>query len=155
MKPSFTNPLFIFDLDGTLANCEHRRPFLKIKTDKRRWERFYTSCRDDLPIKAVVDTYNLLPSSVDRWVFSGREESQRLATMDWFRQVGMIRMPDAMLMRPTGDSTEDHVLKQSWLDLMFDEDRARLVAVYDDRNRVVEMWRKNGIQCFQVAPGDF
>lgn len=34
-------------------------------------------------------------------------------------------------------------------------DRDRLVAVFDDRARVVRMWRKAGITCFQVAPGDF
>ena len=28
-------------------------------------------------------------------------------------------------------------------------------AVYDDRNKVVAMWREEGIQCFQVALGDF
>jgi hypothetical protein len=27
--------------------------------------------------------------------------------------------------------------------------------VFDDRSRVVEMWRKNGIKCFQVAEGNF
>ena len=27
--------------------------------------------------------------------------------------------------------------------------------VFDDRQRVVDMWRRNGIQCCQVAPGDY
>jgi len=27
--------------------------------------------------------------------------------------------------------------------------------VFDDRDQVVEMWRANGIPCFQVAPGNF
>lgn len=148
-------PLFLFDLDGTLADCEHRRALLENKADKDRWERFYGACKDDLPIQPVIDTYNLLAPNADIWIFSGRRESERLATMDWFRKVGMIRIPDAMLMRPTGDTTPDDVLKQSWLDSMFDEDRSRLVAVFDDRDRVVAMWRRNGISCFQVAPGDF
>jgi hypothetical protein len=34
-------------------------------------------------------------------------------------------------------------------------DRERLVGAFDDRQRVVDMWRRNGITCFQVAPGDF
>lgn len=34
-------------------------------------------------------------------------------------------------------------------------DRARLVAVFDDRSSVVTMWREHGVTCFQVAPGDF
>ena len=38
---------------------------------------------------------------------------------------------------------------------MSPEDRARLVMVFDDRDRVVNMWRRNGVVCAQVAPGDF
>ena len=26
---------------------------------------------------------------------------------------------------------------------------------FDDRDRVVAMWREEGVPCFQVAPGDF
>ena len=28
-------------------------------------------------------------------------------------------------------------------------------AVFDDRQQVVDMWRANGLTCFQVADGDF
>lgn len=31
----------------------------------------------------------------------------------------------------------------------------RLVMTFDDRDRVVAMWRRNGVVCAQVAPGDF
>lgn len=31
----------------------------------------------------------------------------------------------------------------------------RVLCAYDDRDRVVVMWRAEGIPCFQVAPGDF
>ena len=58
-------------------------------------------------------------------------------------------------MRPANDFTEDHLLKESWLHNMLLEDRERLVAVFDDRKRVVDMWRANGVTCFQVAPGEF
>ena len=29
------------------------------------------------------------------------------------------------------------------------------ILAFEDRERVVDMWRRNGIQCCQVAPGDF
>lgn len=35
------------------------------------------------------------------------------------------------------------------------EHRRRLVAVFDDRDKVVSMWRARGVACFQVAPGAF
>ena len=36
-----------------------------------------------------------------------------------------------------------------------DVDKDDIFAVFDDRNQVVDMWRDNGITCFQVAEGDF
>ena len=41
-----------------------------------------------------------------------------------------------------------------WLDnLGFSVDD--VFAVFDDRQQVVDMWRDNGLQVFQVADGDF
>jgi hypothetical protein len=34
-------------------------------------------------------------------------------------------------------------------------DRMRLMCVFDDRDKVVKMWRDEGVACFQVAPGEF
>ena len=48
--------------------------------------------------------------------------------------------------------TPDDVLKQNWLN---DLDKKDILCVFDDRQKVVDMWRNNGISCFQVAPGDF
>ena len=37
----------------------------------------------------------------------------------------------------------------------FGYDKDDVFAVFDDRNQVVDMWRKNGLTTFQVADGDF
>jgi Straboviridae polynucleotide kinase len=34
-------------------------------------------------------------------------------------------------------------------------DLAQILCVFDDRQKVVDMWRSLGQACFQVAPGDF
>jgi hypothetical protein len=50
----------------------------------------------------------------------------------------------------------DDKLKQFWLDDLFPElDKNNILCIFDDRQKVVDMWRKNGLICFQVAPGDF
>lgn len=33
--------------------------------------------------------------------------------------------------------------------------RERIAMVFDDRDKVVAMWRRQGLTCLQVAPGDF
>ena len=58
-------------------------------------------------------------------------------------------------MRREGDYTPDDELKASWYGDLNLVDRERLVGVFDDRDKVVAMWRSKGVACFQVAPGDF
>ena len=36
-----------------------------------------------------------------------------------------------------------------------DMDEAEVVGVFDDRQKVVDMWREIGLTCMQVAPGNF
>ena len=47
----------------------------------------------------------------------------------------------------------DDKLKQHWLDTVVDKDD--VFAVFDDRQQVDDMWRRNGLTTFQVAEGDF
>ena len=59
-------------------------------------------------------------------------------------------------MRPTDKYWHymaDNKIKQHWLDTLVDKDD--IFAVFDDRQQVVDMWRKNGLTCFQVADGNF
>jgi hypothetical protein len=48
----------------------------------------------------------------------------------------------------------DDKLKQMWLDNLI-TDKSKVVCVFDDRQKVVDMWRDNGLTCMQVAPGNF
>ena len=58
-------------------------------------------------------------------------------------------------MRDEGDYTPDDELKAQWYENMLIEDRHRIKGVFDDRDRVVKMWRSKGLTCFQVGYGDF
>ena len=43
----------------------------------------------------------------------------------------------------------------SFIDLDSVVNKDDVFAVFDDRQQVVDMWRDNGLQVFQVADGDF
>jgi FMN phosphatase YigB (HAD superfamily) len=151
-------PLYIFDLDGTLADCQHRVPILAEKQDNNRWRRFYAACDKDEPILAVISTMERLRRFADVWIFSGRSEEVRDKTVAWLTEHTSFTEHDletALVMRQEGDHRADDIVKREWLDGMLHDDRQRLVAVFEDRNRVVTMWREAGIPCFQVAPGEF
>ena len=54
------------------------------------------------------------------------------------------------------DHTPDDVLKLSWYtEFLSIGERERLVCIFDDRNKVVSMWRSLGVTCIQVNYGDF
>ena len=52
------------------------------------------------------------------------------------------------------DHCNDDELKLRWLKYAM-EARQAPDLVFEDRRRVVEMYRSQGITCFQVADGDF
>lgn len=150
-------PLYIFDLDGTLANIEHRVRLLD-SDDKDRWRRFYAACDGDAPNTPVIATMDRLRLGADVWIFSGRSDEARAKTVDWLTKHTSFLSWDletALNMREAGDYRPDDVIKREMYDRMIAHDRERLVAVFDDRDRVVQMWRSLGVACFQVAPGGF
>lgn len=150
---SDTLPLYIFDLDGTLADLKHRRHFVDGTDGRKDWKSFHAACVDDKPIQPVIDTFARLSYECDCWIVSGRSDEVREQTEQWLSDHGV--WYDRLLMRKAGDYTPDDVLKESWLLSWPEADRRRIVAVFDDRDRVVGMWRRHGLVCFQVAPGDF
>ncbi|TVR65449.1 MAG: hypothetical protein EA420_03195 [Candidatus Competibacteraceae bacterium] len=151
-------PLYIFDLDGTLALNDHRTPILK-RESRDKWKDFYAACDKDLPNHPVIRVMESLRIFADIWIFSGRSDEVRDKTVRWLADHTSFLTAELegpmLVMRAEGDYTVDHVLKKQWFDLMLYSDRARLVAVFDDRDQVVKMWRDAGVTCFQVADGDF
>ena len=61
---------------------------------------------------------------------------------------------EKLLMRSQGNYTDDDELKRHWLNIAREADQAPDL-VFEDRDRVVRMWREEGITCFQVAEGNF
>ncbi len=149
-------PLYIFDLDGTLALTEHRQHLIR-GTDKPDWSAFFAACVDDEVNWPVVSVLRgLLDAGADVMIWSGRSSEVMEPTREWLRQF----LDDnhegvGLMMRREGDFTPDEVLKEGWLDSLNEYDRRRLVCVFDDRDKVVAMWRRRGIVCCQVAPGAF
>lgn len=156
-------PLYIFDVDGTLANIKHRLPILQDESlnTNTKWRMFFDQCDKDLPVEANFRTLHyLLYIGCDVWFWTGRSDEVEQKTCEWLQTYCTFfeacRDADTMKlrMRPASNYTPDHELKQQWLHEMNKEDRARLVAVFEDRSEVVAMFRRNGVTCFQVDDGD-
>jgi hypothetical protein len=55
--------------------------------------------------------------------------------------------------RKDGDSRRDSVVKREYLQDIVKKYNPKLSV--DDRDQVVKMWRDNGVECWQVANGNF
>ena len=138
--------IVIFDLDGTLTNIDHRLHFINQKT--KDWNSFSKACIADTPKQAVIQTAKALHQfGHPLWILSGRSTSVEKETRAWLKQYGIPY--NKLLMRPIDNLTPDHELKRQWI--VGHNLKSRTLCAYDDRQRVVDMWREEGFECFQVA----
>ena len=145
--------IVIFDLDGTLALIDKRRAIATKDNGKMDWDKFFDPKNIDLdvPNKDVIKMADLLSNNHRIWILSGRSDVTYQATVDWLNKHDI--WFDHLVMRPQKHLyLPDNDLIQMWLDNIGVDNVA---MVFDDRNQVVDMWRKNGLTCFQVADGNF
>jgi hypothetical protein len=134
----------IVDIDGTLAFMDGRGPYDDSKIDT------------DLPNKPVIKLVNQLRRfGAEVIIVSGRQNTPECyaATLDWLDRYmfGTYRL----FMREAGDTRKDAVVKKEIFDSRI-KDKYYIQFVLDDRNQVVDMWRKElNLPCFQVNYGDF
>ena len=140
-------PIAVFDLDGTLALVEHRLHFIERRP--KDWDAFFAACVHDAPNPPLVRLAAALAAQqIEIWIATGRSDAVRADTLAWLARH---RVPyDRLLMRPAADRRADWVLKRGWL-AAGQIPAQRVQMVFDDRARVVQMWREAGLTCLQVA----
>jgi len=143
----------ICDIDGTVADCSHRLHWIRSKP--KNWKAFFAGAMDDKPILEMIVTINALKNE-NRIIFcTGRSESNRNVTSDWLATyVGEWTKLCPIYMREDGDYRHDDIVKEELL-VKIRKAGYEPTLAFDDRDRVVAMWRRNHIRCFQVADGNF
>ena len=157
----------IFDIDGTLADVEHRVHFAREKD----FDAFFDAMGDDTVNEPIADLlYFHLYKGVQIIFCSGRPDNYRGITEDWLlEKLGWYmfghngwQARDALaepylFMRPEKKRmVPDYEVKKELLDeILKYVDKENILYAVDDRQQVVDMWRNNGITCLQVADGNF
>ena len=141
-----------FDIDGTLANIEHRRHH--VMNDKKNWAAFNDAMIDDTPNHDIVWMRQTFQSQKEVAVIlcSGRGEEKRATTELWMNQFNITY--DKLYMRPAKDYRPDNEIKVELLGDIIRDFGVPFLWV-DDRDQVVNAIRAQGIRVLQVAPGDF
>ena len=146
--------LIVCDLDGTLCDIDHRTHWVQVPSGVRKnWDAFFSEVPNDTPNQAVLDLLYRM-SDYSKVIFcSGRPERCRADTVEWLEKHYFIEGHYKLYMRKDGDFRRDDIVKEEILNEHIDKERVQFVL--DDRNQVVDMWRRNGLTCFQVAEGNF
>ena len=136
----------VFDLDGTIADIRHRVHFVR-GARRPDWGAFFAACSDDMPVLHVIETFKAhIDAGHKVRIWSARSDVVRSETEQWLSDHG-IDPCFLQHMRADGDNTPDVELKRFWLS----QEAGRPDLIYDDRQRVVDMWRAEGVPCFQVV----
>ena len=85
-------------------------------------------------------------------VMSGRDATWKKVLENWLADHGFVY--DELYMRGVGDQRNDAIVKNELFE-RYIAGNYNVDIIFDDRDRVVKMWRQKGLRVFQVAPGDF
>ncbi|MFY7788890.1 MAG: 5'-hydroxyl kinase, partial [Thermoflexibacteraceae bacterium] len=135
----------LVDIDGTVADMGNRFAFL--------WDKVH----EDKPKYPIIRLVKALKAAQYRIIFfSGRDAICRNQTLVWLCEHFEWQPTDfELFMRTHKDQRKDSIVKKE----MFEQyilGKYFVDFVIDDRQQVVDMWRKEiGLTCLQVDYGDF
>ena len=158
----------ICDIDGTVALMKGKRsPFEYHKADKDEPNHIVISTV--LTLKEIYDCKLIMlsarenvllntPSTDNKWnhtYVNEKYDDLEQLTSHWLNtHLGQGNWDD-LIMRPAGEYRKDCYVKYDIYN-NYIKDNYNVLMVFDDRNQVVDMWRNGlGLQCFQVADGNF
>lgn len=136
-------PCILVDIDGTLAirDPELRGPY--------EFEKLHL----DTPNFKLIRLISIIWTRGTKIVYvSGRPEKWRDGTTEWINKHMALSTP-TLFMRQDGDYRNDAIVKEE-IYKQHIERSYEVIAVFDDRKRVVNKWRELDLLCCQVADND-
>lgn len=144
--------IFVFDIDGTLANSEHRMHW--VRSSPKNWKACDEAIPRDTTHEDIVWLLKLLDQEDARIIIcTGRSENTREVTEAWLKNNDIYY--SALYMRKNGDYRKDSIVKVELLYNIVQDYGKKPFMWFDDRQQVVDAIRNEGIRVLQVAPGDF
>lgn len=136
-------PVVVFDIDGTLLDEKHRAQYRDVKD----WDNYFDLCHLDTPIQHIIDlTKEYRAKGFEIWLMSGRVDRIMDKTLKSMEDYGVCY--DRIKLRSPENRVPDYVIKPAWISKYIGLER--VVAVYDDTDRVIEGFRKKGLNVIDV-----
>ena len=144
LKPDVTaSQVILCDIDGTIALRRGRSPYDQSKVLEDAFDP-----RMNFLLSSLSEKFQII-------FLSGRQDTKQCRddTEKWLKDnLGLSEV--TLIMRSEGDFRPDDVVKKE-LYQKYIKDRYNVVCVFDDRDKVVRMWRNLGLLCCQVYYGNF
>lgn len=142
--------IILCDIDGTIADLTHR--LHHIKGDVRDWDHFFAGVMDDGFKNEVWE--NVVADAEENSAviifLSGRSDICRADTEMWLEENTGIEQP-IVLMRQSWDRRPDTDVKSDIFNWHFKG--YNIIRVYDDRPRLVRMWKDMGLSVVDCGDG--
>ena len=176
MKKEIRENCIIIDIDGTIANCDHR---LDLQGEDKDWDTFHNLAFMDKPLVKNIKFIKrfIKKHKIKKPVFiTGRNERIRDDTVNWIcyhcgiwfgkkgfdiggrgRSMRMVPTREFhVCMRPTENRVSGHELKKDLLRPI--KEKYNIVAVFEDDTECLSMYKKElsryGTQFFLANEGD-
>lgn len=144
LKPDVdASQVVLCDIDGTIALRKGRSPYDQSKVLEDAFDP-----RMNFLLSSLSEKFQII-------FLSGRQDTKqcREDTEKWLKDnLGLSEV--TLIMRSECDFRPDDVVKKE-LYQKYIKDRYNVVCVFDDRDKVVRMWRNLGLLCCQVYYGNF
>lgn len=144
----FRREMYIFDLDWTLANLDHRLHYINTEWQKKDWSSFLDACDKDSVIENVSRIWHSLSSpTICKVIVSGRSNRCAFKTEEWLSKNWFDY--DFILMRDSRDKNDDTEVKRTLYNMCLKWNK--ISWVFDDRRRVIDMWQEEWVFTFDVS----
>ena len=136
--------IVICDIDGTIANNDHRQHFLEGKKD---WEGFFSELHKDKPIFEIIDKVNSLENEGYKIYFlTGRPEKYRIQTKDWLKKYFSFNLK--LIMRGDRDKRNKEQVKKELFFSNFKPEE--VLCCFENDEGLIKMWKKINLKVINV-----
>tara|TARA_B100000925_G_C21932721_1_gene440973 strand:- start:632 stop:1069 length:438 start_codon:yes stop_codon:yes gene_type:complete len=137
--------IILCDIDGTVANNDHRQHFLEGKKD---WDNFFGALDQDQPIYEIIKKMNYEHDKGREIIFlTGRPERYRDSTEKWLKQY--FSFPLRVVMRPNKNKKNKLLTKKEMFEQNFDIDE--IFYVIDNDEQLLKMWADMQLKVVDVT----
>lgn len=142
--------IYVFDIDGTIANNEHRSHLLP-SSDLHltsSWRDYNKACSGDSPIIPMINMMNALSELSPVYIMTSRSDEVEYMTLEWLQYNNVDY--DVIYMRKRLDNRKDYIIKEEWLNDLCKGDKKNVIIFEDNRN-VISHLRNCGYTVMSVC----